>query len=160
MLTIHGLTTVYETDVKDLTVSYLHSALGDAIDNLKEMSSEARELADLLYETVEKQMAYKVEVDRRMMMLKGGSPAFHKMGNIGRDNDDRINIHYESDNHYMGVFCEGFGFINVIFNKEDVRPLTVEEIDKINGMYFGINNQPYHQISIDENGYYKESVQS
>jgi len=44
------------------------------------------------------------------MILKANSPAIHKLGNIGRNIDDKIRIHSEDDIHYIGSFEEGFGF--------------------------------------------------
>lgn len=60
----------------------------------------------------------------RVMVLKGGSPAMHILGDIGREEDSFIRVGEEHDDYYIGVFEEGFGFINVKFNKADVRPLN------------------------------------
>ena len=69
----------------------------------------------------------------KIMILKGGSPAIHMTGDIGRKCDDKIRIHSEDDTHYIGSFEEGYGFINVKFNKSDCRLLTQEEREKLNG---------------------------
>jgi len=86
------------------------------------------------------------------MMLKANSPAIHKTGNIGRNIDDKIRIHSEDKNHYIGNFEEGFGFINVKFNKSDCRPLTTKEREELNGSWYGINGNPLYRIYIDEEG--------
>jgi len=69
----------------------------------------------------------------KIMMLKANSPAIHKLGDIGRNIDDKIRIHSEDESHYIGSFEEGYGFINVKFNKSDCRLLTQEEREKLNG---------------------------
>ena len=85
-------------------------------------------------------------------MLKANSPAIHKLGNIGRDIDDKIRIHSEDENYYIGNFEEGFGFINVKFNKSDCRPLTKTEREKLNGSWYGINGNPLYRIYVDDEG--------
>ena len=88
----------------------------------------------------------------KIMILKGGSPAIHMTGDIGRKCDDKIRIHSEDDTHYIGNFEEGFGFINVKFNKSDCRPLTEMEREKLNGSWYGINGNPLYRIYVDEEG--------
>ena len=88
----------------------------------------------------------------KMMMLKANSPAIHKLGDIGRNIDDKIRIHSEDDTHYIGNFEEGFGFINVKFNKLNCRPLTKEERENLNGSWYGINGNPLYRIYVDEEG--------
>ena len=88
----------------------------------------------------------------KIMMLKANSPAIHKLGNIGRDIDDKIRIHSEDENYYIGNFEEGFGFINVKFNKSDCRPLTQEESQNLNGSWYGINGNPLYRIYVDDEG--------
>jgi len=88
----------------------------------------------------------------KIMMLTGGSPAIHKLGNIGRDIDDKIRIHSEDENHYIGSFEEGYGFINVKFNKSDCRPLTKIERENLNGSWYGINGNPLYRIYVDDEG--------
>jgi hypothetical protein len=75
----------------------------------------------------------------KIMVLKGGSPAIHKLGDISRDEDDFIVVYAEDGDKYIGQFKEGYGFIDVHFNKSDVRPCTKEEIDELNKKWFGIN---------------------
>jgi len=88
----------------------------------------------------------------KIMMLKANSPAIHKLGDIGRNIDDKIRIHSEDDTHYIGNFEEGFGFINVKFNKLNCRPLTKEERENLNGSWYGINGNPLYRIYVDEEG--------
>ena len=88
----------------------------------------------------------------KIMMLKANSPAIHKLGNIGRDIDDKIRIHSEDENYYIGSFEEGYGFINVKFNKSDCRSLTLEERENLNGSWYGINGTPLYRIYVDEEG--------
>lgn len=90
----------------------------------------------------------------RIMVLKGGSPAIHKVGNIGRENDDYIRVYSETEDYYIGNFEEGFGFVfvDVKFRKEDCRPLTEEERKKINGKWYSINGNLLYRIYVDEEG--------
>ncbi len=90
------------------------------------------------------------------MILKGGSPAIHKMGDIGRKEDDFIRVHSEIDKQYIGNFEFGFGFIDVKFNKSDVRPCTKEEIDYLNTQHYAINNTPLFQYSLNYDGEFDE----
>jgi hypothetical protein len=88
----------------------------------------------------------------KIMILKGGNPAIHKMGDIGRKFDDKIRIHSEDETNYIGNFEEGFGFIDVKFNKNDCRSLTQEERENLNGSWFSINGHPRYRIYVDEEG--------
>jgi len=88
----------------------------------------------------------------KIMMLKANSPATHKLGDIGRKYDDKIRIHSEDENYYIGSFEEGFGFINVKFNKSNCRQLTQMEREKLNGSWYGINGNPLYRIYVDEEG--------
>lgn len=95
--------------------------------------------------------AYKVE--NRTMILKAGSDALHQLGNIGTDIDDHIVVNAEDDNYYIGRYVTGYGFFDVHFRKEDVRPLTKEEVDEFNTRYLGIDGQVFNKNNIDYDGY-------
>jgi len=88
----------------------------------------------------------------KIMMLKANSPAIHMTGDISRKCDDKIRIHSEDENHYIGSFEEGYGFINVKFNKADCRLLTQTEREKLNGNWYTINGNPLYRIYVDEEG--------
>lgn len=88
----------------------------------------------------------------RIMVLKGGSPALHMLGNIGRAKDDYIRVHREENGYYVGSFEEGFGFIEVRFKKDDCRMLTAEEVNTLNKQYYAINEKPLYKIHISEYG--------
>lgn len=92
-------------------------------------------------------------MEERTMFLKGGSPALHLLGDLSRQYDDFICVYDEDDDYYIGCFEEGFGFVDVKFAKNDVRPLTQEEVDDMNRRWYCINGQPMLKIHIDENGY-------
>lgn len=70
----------------------------------------------------------------KYMVLLGGRPAIHKLGNIGREDNDYIRVFEEDEECYIGNFAEGFGFIDVKFKKEDCRSLTKEEVEMADGM--------------------------
>lgn len=69
--------------------------------------------------------------DYELYLLKKGSDALHKTGNIKRDVYDAelIVVKTEEDGFYIGNFAEGFGFVDVRFRKEDCRKATLEELD-------------------------------
>lgn len=68
-------------------------------------------------------------IDKYMFIKKGGK-AIHQLGDISRDVYDAelIYVHGETDTDWIGSYCEGFGFVNVKFAKEDCRDATDEEI--------------------------------
>lgn len=88
----------------------------------------------------------------KVMVLKGGSSALHILGDIGRKEDDYIRVHKEDDTYYIGNFEEGFGFIDVKFQKSDCRNLTQPEIDDLNKKWFAINGQALYKINLDNEG--------
>lgn len=88
----------------------------------------------------------------KIMILKGGSSALHKLGDIGREEDDFVRINSETEEYYIGSFEEGLGFIDVKFKKEDCRLLTEEEKKELNGKWYGINGAPLYRIYVDEQG--------
>lgn len=89
----------------------------------------------------------------RIMVLKGGSPAIHKMGNIGRKNDEFIRVQSENKDYYIGQFEEGFGFIDVKFKKSDCRNITKEEREFLKKQYASINGEYIlYKIDVDEEG--------
>jgi hypothetical protein len=87
----------------------------------------------------------------KMMILKGGSSAIHKLGDIGRKEDDYIRVFEEDKEYYIGNFEEGFGFIDVKFKKEDCRSLTDEERKELNGKWYTISGMPLYRIYLDKN---------
>ncbi|MDD4779095.1 MAG: hypothetical protein PHT02_00630 [Tissierellia bacterium] len=88
----------------------------------------------------------------KIMVLKGGSPAIHKMGDIGRPNDDYIRIFEEDEEHYIGEFEEGIGFVQVKFKKSDCRLLSEQERNELNGKWYTINETPLYKIYVDKDG--------
>lgn len=89
----------------------------------------------------------------KIMMLKAGCSAMHKSGDVGKWTfDDMIFVSDHSKSEYIGSFCEGIGYINVIFKKEDVRPLTKKEIDDLNKTCATINGQFVHNNKYDYDG--------
>jgi hypothetical protein len=88
----------------------------------------------------------------KMMILKGGSPALHQLGDISRKEDDYIRIFEEDEEYYIGNFEEGFGYIDVKFKKEDCRLLTALERKNLNGKWYSISGTPLYRIYVDEDG--------
>ncbi|MEO2202312.1 hypothetical protein ABGV42_00995 [Paenibacillus pabuli] len=99
--------------------------------------------------------AYKLKT--RTMILKAGSDALHQLGNIGTDIDDNILVYAEDKDYYIGKYVTGFGFFDVHFRKDDVRPLTREEVDEFNTQYLGIDGQVFNKNNIDYDGYSPDS---
>ena len=75
-------------------------------------------------------MEYRRLEESKTMILKGGSPAQHKLGPIGREKDNFIVVYGETDDFYIGEFVTGYGFFDVKFRKVDCRDLTQEDIDE------------------------------
>lgn len=90
----------------------------------------------------------------KVMVLKGGSLAIHQLGNIGREDDEYIHVYAETEDNYIGQFEEGFGFIDVKFNKNDCRNLTQVEIDDLNTKWFAVNDTIYGRVRLDNEGNY------
>ncbi|MBE6067956.1 MAG: hypothetical protein E7211_09730 [Clostridium lundense] len=90
----------------------------------------------------------------RVMVLKGGSPAIHKLGNLSREDDEYIRVLEENENEYIGHFEEGFGFVGVRFNKLHCRKLTKEEIEKLNSKVFIVNGKVWGKVTLDKEGNY------
>lgn len=88
----------------------------------------------------------------KIMVLKGGSPAMHKLGNIGRKDDDYIRVYAETEGEYIGVFEEGFGFIDVRFKKNDCRAISEDECEFLNKQFCAIGNNVLNKVSIDKYG--------
>lgn len=88
----------------------------------------------------------------KIMVLKGGSPAMHMLGNIGRKDDEYIRVYAESEDEYIGVFEEGFGFIDVRFKKNDCRAISEDEYNFLNKQLCVIGNNVLHNVSVDKNG--------
>lgn len=87
-----------------------------------------------------------MKIDKYMMATK----AIHKMGDISRDSEDICYVHKEKDDHYIGNWITGYGFIEVKFPKETTRELTEEEIEYYNKKSFQIGSQPPWKLDIDE----------
>lgn len=88
----------------------------------------------------------------RYMILKGGSPAIYKLGDIGRDEDDLIYVKTETEDHFIGNFVEGFGFAEVQFKKSDCRPLNPSEIEDLNNSVIQLGGIKY-KMRADSEGY-------
>jgi len=61
---------------------------------------------------------------RRIMWA---TKAFHRYGDISRDNEDLCLIGKETPDYFIGSWVTGFGFIDVKFPKSTTRNLTEEE---------------------------------
>jgi hypothetical protein len=83
-------------------------------------------------------------IDKYMMATK----AIHKLGDISRDKPDICHVHEEYEDHYIGMWITGYGFIGVKFPKETTRELTREEIKRYDGTYIQISNQPPIKLRI------------
>jgi len=75
-----------------------------------------------------------IEIPRTLdkyMFIKKGGKAIHQLGDISRFEYDAelIHVHGETDTDWIGSYCEGFGFFDVKFAKEDCRDATDEEVE-------------------------------
>jgi hypothetical protein len=94
----------------------------------------------------------------RYLILKGGSPVIHKLGDISRDEDDLIYVKSETQELFIGNFVEGFGFAEVQFQKSDCRPLTSSEIEKLNNSRIQLGGIRY-KMRVDSEGYPVEEAE-
>jgi len=56
-----------------------------------------------------------------------GTAAFHKLGDISRDEPDYFAYNDEDAENYYGAWLAGFGFVGVRFPKATSRPMTGAE---------------------------------
>lgn len=75
--------------------------------------------------------------------------ATHKLGDISSDEPDLCFIGEETDEHYIGNWVTGFGFINVHFPKATTRELTSEEVKHFNKMNIRIGSGPSVKLKVD-----------
>ena len=68
----------------------------------------------------------------KLMFVKKGGKAFHKLGDLSRDYYDAelICVSDENDDNWIGNYAEGLGFFGVQFAKEDCREATDSEVDE------------------------------
>ena len=93
-------------------------------------------------------------IDMKTLKLKKKSPAKHKLGDIGHSEyDELINVDKETEDSFIGMFEEGYGFFGVEFMKSDVRPMTKEEVHKYNGQWYVLNGMPLYQVFVDYEGH-------
>ena len=78
-----------------------------------------------------------------------GTKAYHKLGDLSRDEPGLFSFNGETETHYIGMWVTGFGYFNVCFPKETSRLLTKEEIEKFNKKYFQIGSQPPYKLKVD-----------
>ena len=53
--------------------------------------------------------------------------ATQTLGDISREDEDYCRITEKTEEGYIGNWCEGFGFVNVLFPFETTRALTEKE---------------------------------
>lgn len=82
----------------------------------------------------------------KLMFIRCGGKAIHKLGNLYRDVYDAelICISDETDNEWVGNYAEGLGFFGIHFAKEDCRDATDEEVQA------WINNPDDFRYEIEE----------
>ena len=68
----------------------------------------------------------------KLMFIKKGGKAIHKLGDLSRDYLDAelICISNEDEQNWIGNYAEGIGFFDVHFAKEDCREATDEEVEQ------------------------------
>ena len=83
------------------------------------------------------------------MVVIGGSPAIHKLGDIHSDIDDIFVVHHERDDILIGNWLEGFGLIDVEVQRAHTRKLTHAEADKLHGGYLAMSGRRMGQVEVD-----------
>jgi len=68
----------------------------------------------------------------KLMFIKKGGTAIHKLGNISRNTYDAelICVSDEDSENWIGNYAEGFGLFGVKFNKADCRDATDTEVQE------------------------------
>lgn len=77
----------------------------------------------------------------RLMVLRDTSHAFHKLGDIGRPESDRVEfimVRSAKSDFFVGNFVEGYGFFNVHFPRMACSAPTAAEKERFDGMRFKI----------------------
>ncbi len=76
--------------------------------------------------------------------------AYHKLGDISRDEPDLCWVLGETDDgtSWVGNWCEGFGFFGVEFPKSTTRPVTAPEKERYERMVVRINSGPVMPVRI------------
>ena len=74
--------------------------------------------------------------------------AYHQMGDISRDEPQLCFIYSETKDYWVGQWCEGFGFFNVLFPKDTTRYVTKEEVEEFNGRQMYINSRPIGKLEV------------
>jgi hypothetical protein len=69
---------------------------------------------------------------KKLMFIKRGGKATHKLGDVSRDclDAELICVSNEDKDNWIGNYAEGFGLFNVHFAKDDCRDASNEEVDK------------------------------
>lgn len=82
----------------------------------------------------------------KLMFIKKGGKAVHKLGDLSRATYDAelICVSNETESDWIGNYAEGFGFYGVHFEKADCRDATEEEVQE------WINNKYEFKYGIDE----------
>ena len=88
------------------------------------------------------------EGDLGLVMVIGGSPAKHKLGDISRESDDLFVVERREGDLVIGHWLEGYGMIGVEVRAEHTRKLTPEEADAWHGATMGINGAPRGELTI------------
>ena len=77
--------------------------------------------------------------------------ATHLLGDISRDEPDLCYIKEETEDAYIGSWVEGFGFVDVQFDKSTTKELTEEEVKTYNGMSLSISGRHFSKVNIENN---------
>lgn len=81
----------------------------------------------------------------KLMVLRDTTHAFHKLGDIGRPESDRvefIQIAAEKTDFLIGMFVEGYGLFNVHFPRAACAEPTKKEKEWMAGKKIGISSFP------------------
>ena len=78
--------------------------------------------------------------------------AIHHLGDISRGPEpDICYVHEEHDDHYIGNWVTGHGFIRTKFPKETTRNLTNEEIEEYSKKWVQLSSyEPYQLKHVKE----------
>jgi hypothetical protein len=76
--------------------------------------------------------------------------AYHKLGDVSRDDWDLIQIFEEDEENYYGNWMYGFGLIDVRFPKKNVKQLNKKEIKKYDNSGIAISGSRFPNLKIKD----------
>jgi len=85
---------------------------------------------------------------KTMSLHMMATKAFHKLGDISRDEPDLCYVYDADDDNFYGMWVTGLGFFDVMFPKDTTRELTKEEIAHYSSMNLSLSGNNLGKIKL------------